>query len=103
MRNNTAQDHHWLTVELVGSESNRDGIGARIELQLTSGPRQNAWASGAGSYLSTGDRRVHFGLGNETAVERLVIYWPSGTRQVIREPLVDQLLRVREDDSQRAP
>ena len=103
LRNNTAQDNHWLTVELVGTESNRDGIGARIELQPTSGPCQTAWVGGTGSYLSAGDRRVHFGLGHETALERLVIYWPSGTRQVIREPLVDQLHRVREDDSQRAP
>ena len=87
---------HWLIVNTVGSRSNRDGIGARMKLISDSGRPQYAFVSTAGSYLSSGDRRVHFGLGTEQSVRLLEIIWPNGTLQRLQNIKSDQILTVRE-------
>lgn len=80
LRNTTEPTRHWVGVRLTGTRSNRDGIGASIELTAASGRRQYATVSTTGSYLSASDRTVHFGLGDErTASVR--IRWPSGVVQ----------------------
>jgi hypothetical protein len=68
---------HWLGLELQGTISNRDAIGARVRVSTTSGPVQTAFVTTGGSYLSASDKRLHFGLGtaNKANVE---IRWPSG-------------------------
>jgi hypothetical protein len=73
------QGHHWLGIELVGA-NNRDVVGARLVLEA-GGRRQTRFAKGGGSYLSSGDRRHLFGLGNATRIDRLTVVWPSGRQQ----------------------
>lgn len=87
---------HWLIIETVGTKSNRDGIGALVRLETASGREQHAMVSATGSYLSSNDRRAHFGLGGETLVKRIEIRWPSGAVQRLEDVRADQILKVRE-------
>lgn len=77
LRNDGGNLRNWLTVKLVGTKSNRDGIGARLLAETADGVQMREVQSG-GSYLSSNDLRVHFGLNRATAVRRLTIKWPSG-------------------------
>jgi hypothetical protein len=85
----------WLTVDLRGTRSNRDGLGARVRAVLSSGRTLHEHASTANGIYSASDRRVYFGLGSDT-VERLEVEWPSGTSQRIDRPAIDRVLRVEE-------
>ncbi len=77
LRNETPSGNHWLTVQLAGTKSNRDGIGARV--RVTAGGRtQTTEIRGGGSYLSNNDRRAHFGLAVADRAQRVQIQWPSG-------------------------
>jgi len=84
-------DNAWLIIQLEGSRSNRDGIGAEIRI----GDQHNGMTSAVG-YASSSHAGVHFGLGRAKMVERIEIRWPSGTRQVLTGVPVNQILRVRE-------
>lgn len=95
LHNETDTSNHWLTLALVGHKSNRDAIGADVKITTAAG-QQQATVSTCGSYLSSGDKRVHFGLGNQTAVKEINIRWPSGIRQMLRDVKADQILRVDE-------
>ena len=70
--------NHWLGVRLVGTKSNHDGIGARVEIEA-GGIRQIDEVRSGGSYLSQNDLRLHFGLGDAARVDRVTVRWPSGT------------------------
>jgi hypothetical protein len=95
LHNETPEKNHWLLLKLVGHKSNRDGIGAAVE--LTAGTRrQYATVTTASSYLSSGDKRVHFGLGNEAVAQEIVIRWPSGIVQTLKDVKADQILQVDE-------
>ncbi|HEY2018042.1 MAG TPA: CRTAC1 family protein [Bryobacteraceae bacterium] len=87
--------NHWIEVKLVGHKSNRDGIGAQVELLAAGVKQQRERVAGSG-YLSQDDPRVHFGLGPAAKIERLTVTWPSGTRQVIENPTCDRVLTVEE-------
>lgn len=95
LHNETATDNHWITLFLVGHRSNRDGIGAEIELTTSAGS-QFVTVSTAGSYLSSSDRRAHFGLGTETAAKSIRIQWPSGIVQTVENVHADQILKIEE-------
>src|ERR1700741_412580 len=83
---------HSLAIALRGTQSNRDGIGARVRVN---GPTR--FGSTAGSYISASDKRLHFGLGSaETA--KVEIRWPSGVRQVLDDVKANQFLEVREPE-----
>ena len=69
---------HWIGIQLIGTKSNRAGIGARVELQ-SGGVRQIDEVRSGGSYLSQNDLRLHFGLGDATRIDRVTVKWPSGT------------------------
>jgi hypothetical protein len=86
---------HWIELKLVGTKSNRDGIGARIDL-VAGGKRQTAERVASSGYLSENDGRVHFGLGAASVIDRLVIRWPSGTVQTLTSQPVDRVLTVEE-------
>jgi hypothetical protein len=88
--------NHWLTVNTMGTLSNRDGIGARIRIVSESGVEQYGYVSTAGSYLSSSDKRVHFGLGRDRKVRLLEIEWPRGVVQKLENIDADQVLNVRE-------
>src|SRR5438105_3669166 len=87
--------NHWIAFKLVGTRSNRSAIGA--ELLLESGDlRQRRVIDGGSGFASQNDRRVHFGLGSHEWVDRVVIQWPSGTRQVLQHPAIDGFVTVTE-------
>jgi hypothetical protein len=86
---------HALLVRLIGTQSNRDGIGAR--LRLTAAARTQIREVKAGSsYLGQNDLRQHFGLGGATRAERLEVRWPSGRIDVVRDVPADHIVSIRE-------
>jgi hypothetical protein len=89
-------DNHWIAIQTIGVKSNRDGIGTRIKLTSKSGLMQYNHVTTAGSYASSSDKRVHFGLGADTLIRELELRWPSGTVQVLHNVKVDQVLKVTE-------
>jgi hypothetical protein len=95
LHNQTQTRNHWLLLKLVGHSSNRDAIGAEVEL-VTAAGSQFATVSTASSYLSASDKRVHFGLGKESSIQRIEIRWPSGIRQTIKDARADQILQIDE-------
>ncbi len=96
LENRFVNANHWLMVDTQGSRSNRDGIGTLIRLVTASGLEQYATVTSGGSYLSSNDKRVHFGLGPETRVKLLELTWPSGQVQRLRDLAADRVLTVRE-------
>ena len=94
LHNATPTQNHWLTLLLIGHKSNRDAIGAEVKI-ITAKGTQMATVTTAGSYLSSSDKRVHFGLGSEKTAT-VEIRWPSGIRQTIKNVSPDQILRVDE-------
>jgi enediyne biosynthesis protein E4 len=97
--NKRENQHHWIELDLQGTRSNRDAIGARVKLTSASGRVQYGTVSTAGSYASANDRRLCFGLGEEQAVRQISIRWPSGTEQAVENPQPDQILRILEPSS----
>jgi enediyne biosynthesis protein E4 len=95
LRNETATSNHWLLLHLVGHKSNRDGIGAEVKVATAEGA-QCGIVSTAGSYLSSSDKRLHFGLGREALAQSVEIRWPSGIVQQLKNVKADQILRVEE-------
>ena len=96
LRNVVNNSNHWLTLKLVGgAKSPRDAVGAKVFL-TASGVRQRADVCSGGSYSSSSDQRVHFGLGPASRVDKIEIYWPSGLKQQIAMPAVDQIVTVEE-------
>jgi enediyne biosynthesis protein E4 len=95
LRNDYAGRNHWLKVKLVGVESNRTALGARVV--VTSGGRRQAQAVlSQTSYYSHDDLRLHFGLGGQTKADRVEIHWPSGRREVLENVAANQVLVARE-------
>jgi hypothetical protein len=95
LRNETATQNHWLTLLLVGHTSNRDAIGAEIKL-VTAHGTQYWTVSTAGSYLSSNDKRAHFGLGADTTASSIEIRWPSGIRQTLTGIAGDRIVTIHE-------
>ena len=96
-RNVTADAGHWIGIRLRGCASNRDGIGARLLLERPSGPKQYRTATRSGSYLSSRDPRVFFGVGRDTGGFRLVVDWPSGVTREVSDLQVDGVTELREN------
>jgi len=98
---NTSMDaNHWILIKTVGVKSNRDGIGTRIKVTGASGLVQYNHVTTAGSYASSSDPRVHFGLGTDAVIKEIELKWPSGTVQVLRNVKADQSLTVTEESTQ---
>jgi hypothetical protein len=85
LRNDTATTNNWVRLELVGDgrKSNRNAIGARVEIEA-GGRKQVRFLTGGGSYLSSSERRLLVGLGSAAGAERVTVWWPSGHRQVFQ-------------------
>ena len=83
---------HWLTITLHGMRSNRDGLGARVQVN-----GQTRFATTAGSYESSNDKRLHFGLGTVKKA-KIEVLWPSGSRQTLSDVAADQFLEIREPE-----
>ena len=95
LRNDGGNANHWLTVLLIGTKSNRDGIGASLKL-TSEGFVHVEQAKGGMSYMSANDPRIHFGLGKRTKIESLEITWPSGQVDRLTNPAIDQIIAVKE-------
>jgi hypothetical protein len=90
---------HWLALRLVGTKSNRDGIGAVVKIAASADPRwREQWAAmtTAVGYASSTHAPVHFGTGSAKTIDRVEVRWPSGTMQSLENVAVDQVLTVRE-------
>lgn len=83
----------------MGSKSNRSGIGARITITDAGGKKQIFDVNTAGSYLSSNDPRVLFGLGTATGIRSIEVRWPSGRVQTLADPGMDRYLVINERDT----
>jgi hypothetical protein len=96
LRNVNPDHHHWVELKLVGgAKSPRDAIGATVYL-TAGGVRQRGDVLSGGSYLSSNDQRVHFGIGDAATVEFVEIHWPSGAVEKVKLPEVDRIFTVEE-------
>lgn len=87
---------HWLLVQLTGKKSNRDAMGAKIKVTTPSGRTLYNHVTVSVGFLSSSDRRVHFGLGKETSAASIEIRWPSGLLQTLANVSADQVLKLEE-------
>lgn len=95
LHNETANRNHWLELSFVGHKSNRDGIGTVAKV-VTAAGAQYGTVTTTSSYLSASDKRLHFGLGECSAVKEIDVQWPSGKLQTLRDIKADQILKVDE-------
>lgn len=93
--NRSEHSGHWLEVSLRGVKSNRDGIGARIQVVSKSGTQYNHMTTSVG-YASSSDGPVHFGLGADTRADSIEIRWPSGIVQTLHDVEADRIVNVTE-------
>lgn len=95
LMNRSPGNHSWILLNLVGTRSNRDGLGARVTVTSASGIQYNHATTSVG-YGSSSDKRVHFGLGTDSQIEKIEIIWPSGFRQSLGKTSVNQILTIEE-------
>jgi hypothetical protein len=98
MRNEGTR-HRWLGISVAGVKSNRQGFGARLTVTDGAGREQVQEVTPAGSYLSSNDPRIIFGLGTATSVKSVEIRWPGGRVERIANPPLDRYLTIRERDA----
>lgn len=94
-KSTVAPGRHWIELELEGQRSNRSAIGAQADV-FWNGQQQLQEVSGGSGFCSQNQRRLHFGLGKTTSVDRVEIRWPSGARQIVTSPQIDQIVKVKE-------
>jgi len=86
--------NHWLWLDLVGGRSNRDAIGAKVKVTTATGRTLYNHVTASSGFMSSSDKRLHFGLGGDSAVRSIEIRWPSGRTQTLEGIGVDRVLRV---------
>ena len=96
LMNSADSGNHWLMLNLIGHKSARDAIGAKVKVTTTSGRTLYNHVSISTGFMSSSDKRVHFGLGRESKVASIEIRWPSGIRQILKDVAADQLLKIDE-------
>ncbi len=96
LRNVNPDKHHWVELKLIGGpKSPRDAVGATVYLTANK-LRQRGDVLSGGSYISSNDQRVHFGLGDADKVDAVEIHWPSGAIEKIQLPRVDRIYTIQE-------
>jgi enediyne biosynthesis protein E4 len=95
LRNDGATSNHWAEFLLIGTRSNRDGIGASLKL-TSEGFVHVEQSKGGMSYMSASDPRIHFGLGKHAKIESLEITWPSGQIDKLANVPIDRILAIKE-------
>jgi len=95
LHNTSPGNNHWLAFKLVGTKSNRDGIGAMVDI-VAGGRKQQAERIAGSGYLSQNDGRVHFGLGSAAKADVVTITWPSGKVQTLHNVAADRVVTVEE-------
>ena len=101
-RNQTVSQNRFLILALEGTKSNRDGVGARVAV-TASGHTQVATRYGGGSYLSSSDHRLHFGLAQTEVVDQVDVTWPSGRHDTYRALATNNGYRIVEGNSAVSP
>lgn len=96
LMNSADNGNHWLLVNTIGRRSNRDGIGTSLKLTTASGRTLYNHVTTSDGFMSSSDKRAHFGLGAEKAIQSLEIRWPSGIVQTLEKVKTDQILTVTE-------
>jgi enediyne biosynthesis protein E4 len=94
-KNQVAPENGWIAFELEGTNSNRSAIGAEVRVRWN-GQEQLQQVSGASGFCAQNSRRLHFGLGKNPQIEKVVVRWPSGKEQTLKAPAVGQLHRLKE-------
>ena len=97
LMNRSPNHNHWIILKLVGVADNRDGLGTKVKITTANGVQYNEATTAVG-YNSSSDKRVYFGLGNATVVERIELAWPTGVKQVLKGLAADQILTIIESD-----
>lgn len=97
-RNVTPNTGHWLAVKLIGTRSNRDGIGASITVTLDGGVKLYNHCTTSVGYASSSEPLVRFGLGKQQTISSIRILWPSGRVQELKAVKGDRVLEVREPE-----
>lgn len=95
--NRTETNHNWLKVNLAGTLSNRDAVGARVTVIRSDGLKIVQEVKAGNSYQSTGTKSLFFGLKNSGA-EEITIHWPSGYEQTVRNPESNQIITITEEE-----
>ena len=95
-RNTSQTENHWILLDLVGTKSNRMGLGAEVHIITEDGRPQWNLATTAVGYASSSDSRVHFGLGKNKRIKEMQIRWPSGIRQSLPNVAVDRVMTIEE-------
>jgi hypothetical protein len=94
LRNTSPDKNHWIEIKLIGgAHSPRDAIGATVYLTANHMRLRGDVISG-GSYASTSDPRLHFGLGDATTIEEIEVHWPSGTKEHFPASQVDRIVTL---------
>ena len=93
--NRVGSRRNWILLNLIGSRSNRDGVGTRIEVTTAAGRRIDQ-VTGGGGYLGASDLRAHFGLGDADRIQSLRIRWPGGAEEVYRDLGANRILTIKE-------
>ena len=94
-KNTVNPENEWLEFELEGTTSNRSAIGAQVTV-FWNGQRQQQEVSGGSGFAAQNQRRLHFGLGRNPNIERVVIRWPSGKVQTLDKPGTRRLYKIAE-------
>jgi hypothetical protein len=94
--NSADNGNHWLVLKFIGTYSCRDAIGAKVKVTTASGRTLYNHVAVSVGFMSSSDKRVHFGLGAETMVKEIEIRWPRGTVQKLRDVKADQFLTANE-------
>ncbi|MCX8109540.1 MAG: CRTAC1 family protein [Verrucomicrobiae bacterium] len=95
LRNRCPSQNHWIKLRLIGTRSNKNAYGTRIEVRAGDWTWRTEAACPSG-FLMQSDPRVHIGLGPRTKIDKLVLWWPSGTTQTFQNISVDQILTIYE-------
>ena len=97
---NIVQGGHWISIALAGAATRRDAIGAVVTVEAGAQRLRRDVLSG-GSYCSQSDLRAHFGLGQATKIDRIVVRWPDGAREGFGAPEIDRIVTLKQGQGQR--
>jgi hypothetical protein len=93
--------NHWLVLSLTGHKSARDAVGAKVKMTTAAGRTLYNHVAISVGFMSSSDKRIHFGLGRETEIASIEVRWPSGISQIVRNVKADQFLKIDEPSPNR--
>ena len=94
MLNSAGNGNHWLQIDLRGKNINRDAIGAAVTVVTASGRKLYNHVTTSVGFMSSSDKRLHFGLGQEKEIREIEIRWPGGAVQKLASVAADRILKV---------